>query len=73
MDTSTTEPAKPIRPEILADLQAVADAVAGGRPVDAELARRVRDRSDRARRETLDRLGVQDIGVQIIREMRNAE
>jgi hypothetical protein len=48
----------------------VADAVAAGRPVDPEIARRVRERSDRARQELLATRGAQDIGVQLIREAR---
>ena len=57
--------------EIQADIQAVALALAAGQQVDAAVARRVRERSDQARRATEQRLGVQEIGVQIIREMRD--
>ncbi len=38
----------PIPPDVMADLQAVADAVAAGRPVDPDVARRVRERSRNA-------------------------
>ncbi|HEY1376743.1 MAG TPA: hypothetical protein VGF55_08105 [Gemmataceae bacterium] len=58
-------------PTVEADARAVAEALAAGRPVDPAVARRVRDRSDRARRATEARLGVQDIGARIIREMRD--
>jgi hypothetical protein len=54
-----------------ADARAVADALAAGQSVDPAVARRVRERSDRARRATEARLGVQDIGGRIIREMRD--
>jgi hypothetical protein len=53
-----------------ADLQIVADCLAAGKPVPAEVARRVQERADRVRREILATHGVQDIGVQIIREIR---
>jgi hypothetical protein len=59
-----------IPPDVLADMQAVADSLNSGRPVDAEVARRVRQRADKARRELLATHGVQDIGVPIIREIR---
>jgi hypothetical protein len=68
---STTE-TKDNTAEVLADLQAVADAMESGRPVAPDVARRVRERSDQARRATEQRLGVQDIGARIIREMRDA-
>jgi hypothetical protein len=59
-----------VPPEVLADLQAVADALSGGNVVDAKVARRVRERAEQARRELLATRGVQDIGVQILREIR---
>jgi eukaryotic-like serine/threonine-protein kinase len=40
---------------------------------DPELLRRVQQRAERARKELLERFGVQELGVQIIREMRDAE
>jgi hypothetical protein len=57
----------------MADMQTVADAVAAGTPIPPDVVRRVRERSEKARRETLERFGVQDIGVAIIREMRDRE
>ena len=59
-----------IPPDVLADMQAVADSLNNGRPLDAEVARRVRQRADKARGELLATHGVQDIGVSIIREIR---
>ena len=63
----------PIPSEELADMQAVADAAAAGQPVDPEVARRVRERSERVRQEIFDRHGVVNVGADIIREMRDAE
>ena len=54
----------------MADSQIVADCLAAGKQVPAEVARRVRERADQARRQLLASHGVQDIGVQIIREIR---
>lgn len=62
-----------IPPEVLADLEEVARQAATGGVRDPELVRRIRERADKARRETLAKLGVQDIGVSIIREMRDAQ
>jgi hypothetical protein len=59
-----------VPPEVLADLQAVTDALTNGQPVDPEVARRIRDRAEKARRELLATRGVQEIGAQIIREIR---
>ena len=59
-----------IPPDVMADVQAVAEAVAAGKPLDPEMARRVRERADQVRQEILKEHGVQDIGVQIIRELR---
>jgi hypothetical protein len=59
-----------VPPDVTADLQLVADCVAAGTMVPPDVARRIQDRAARARQEILDMHGVQDIGVQIIREMR---
>jgi len=67
MDTTETNL---IPPDVMADLQLIADCVAAGKPVPPEVARRVQERAARARQEILEKHGVQDIGVQIIREMR---
>ena len=68
MTTKTTDTG--IRPEVMADMQAVSDALTSGKPVDREVARRVRQRAEEARQELLATRGVQEIGVQIIREIR---
>ena len=60
-----------ISPDVLADLEQVCHQAVTGGVRDPELIRRVTARSTRARQETLDRFGVQDIGVPIIREMRD--
>jgi len=52
------------------DSQIVADCLAAGKQVPPEVALRVRERADEARRQILATHGVQDIGVQIIREIR---
>ena len=68
MATETKDPVLP--PAVMADMQVVAEALAGARPLDPAVARRVRERADKARQELLAARGVQDIGVQIIREIR---
>jgi hypothetical protein len=57
----------------MADLEEVARQAASGGIRDPELLRRVTERAARARQEVLERFGVQDIGVSIIREMRDGE
>jgi hypothetical protein len=54
----------------LADAQAVAECVSTGRPIDPELARRVRARAQRITDELRTKHGVLDIGVPAIRELR---
>jgi len=61
MATPTTGSSVP--PDVLADLQAVTDALTNGQPVDPEVARRIRDRAENARRELLATRGVQGIGL----------
>src|SRR5260370_3154887 len=59
-----------IPPQVMADLEEVCRQVAGGGIVrDPELVRRIEERADKARQELLRRVGVQDIGGEIIREM----
>jgi hypothetical protein len=67
---ATNTQASGIPPDVLADMHAVADSLVGGEPVDPEVARRIRERADKARLEVLAAHGVQDIGVGIIREIR---
>jgi hypothetical protein len=62
-----------IPPEVMADMQAVTEALICGTPVAADVARRVQERAAKAREEVLASHGVQDIGVRIIREIRGDE
>ncbi len=61
------------RLDALADLKEVARQAMSGGIRDPEVLRRVRQRAERARAEVLQKFGIQEIGVQIIREMRDAE
>ena len=61
---------EPIPPDVLADLQAVADAIASGRPVDPEVARRIRARSATVQGELVRQHGVREIAVGLIRQGR---
>jgi hypothetical protein len=63
----------PIPADVLADMQAVADAVAAGRPLDPEVARRVRERSKKVQEELEQRYGVREIAVDLIRQTRDEE
>jgi len=54
---------------VLADAEAVA-AAAAGRPVDPEVAKRVRERSEKIQQQLLARFGVRDIAVDLIRQGR---
>jgi len=60
-----------IPPEVLADLEAVARQAAAGGVRDPELLRRVYERSAKAREELRQKYGVLNIGVEIIREIRD--
>jgi hypothetical protein len=62
-----TEATALITPDVLADLQAVADAVAARKPVDPEVARRVQERSRKVQEELLRQHGVREIAVELIR------
>jgi hypothetical protein len=59
--------------DVLADMQAVADAAAAGRPPDPEVARRVRERSARIQDELRRRYGVREIAVELVRQGRDEE
>jgi hypothetical protein len=56
--------------DVQADVQAVADHVATGKPLDPKVVRRIQKRSAQIQQEIRRQHGVQDIGVQIIRELR---
>jgi len=60
-----------IPPDVLADLVAVCRVVAREGVKDPELLRRITERANKAREEVREKFGVQDIGVKIIREMRD--
>jgi hypothetical protein len=64
------KPTNRIPPDVMADMQAVADAVVARRPVDPEVARRVRQRAQAITAEVRRKHGVLDIGVPAIRELR---
>ena len=66
-DFMTTET---ITTDVMDDAQAVADAVAAGKAVDPEVARRVQERSRLAQSELLKRFGVREIAVDLVREIR---
>jgi hypothetical protein len=71
---STTATNRLFPPEILADIEEVCRQAAAGKIVrDPELLRRVSERSAKVQEEALNRHGVQDIGVHIIRQMRERE
>ena len=59
-----------VAPDIMADVQVVADCFASGHPVPPDVARRVHERAAAVRRQILERQAVHDIGVEIIRELR---
>ena len=65
-----TRPHSLIPPDVMADMQAVADAVAARRPVDPEVARRVREQAQAITEELRQKYGELDIGVPAIRELR---
>jgi hypothetical protein len=67
---STHQPT-PVPPDILADLEATARYAATGQ-ADPEALRRIGERATKARAELERKVGVQEISVQIIREMRDA-
>jgi hypothetical protein len=69
MNTTGTETTG-VTPDILADAQAVLDAVSAGKPLDPEVARRVHEHAQRIREEVYQKHGLLDIGVPAIRELR---
>ncbi len=68
MDTPETTNATP--QDVRDDMQAVADALAAGRPVPPDVARRVRERSEKVQEQLLRRYGVREIAVDLIRQGR---
>jgi len=58
-------------PTIEADAQTIIEQVMTGKPVDPEAARRVHERAQQIRREILEKHGVLDVAVDLIRETRD--
>jgi hypothetical protein len=73
MNTATIPDAERVASDIMADLEAVCEAVATGRKIDPQLRRRIDERADKVRDDIFHKHGVLDIGVPIIRELRDAE
>ena len=68
---TTVEKSRAIDPEVLADLEAVCNTK--GIVRDPKLLRRITERADQVRQETLKQFGVQEIGAEIIRTMHDPE
>lgn len=71
-DMGTDTPNSLDRYDLRADSLAVARAISEGTVPDPEIVRRVRERAEKARLELLGTQGMQDMGVQLIREIRGA-
>ena len=69
MATVAKRPA--IDPEVFADLEAVCNTK--GIVRDPKILCRITERADRARQDTLELFGVQEIGAEIIRAMHDPE
>jgi hypothetical protein len=63
----------PISTDLLADMQAVADALAVGKLVSPDVEQRIRERSEEAQKELLRQYGVREIAVDLVRETRDEE
>jgi hypothetical protein len=61
------------RSQALADLKEVARQATTGAISDPELVRRIQARARAAREQVREKFGIQEIGVNIIREMRDAQ
>jgi hypothetical protein len=68
---TTVEKSPAIDPDVLADLEAVCNTK--GIVRDPKLLRRITERADRVREETLKQFGVQEIGAEFIRAMHDPE
>jgi hypothetical protein len=70
---STASPTTgPIPADVLADGEAIVEAVMAGRKPDPEVAKRVRERAEKVTEEIRQKHGVQNIGTQIIRDLRDS-
>jgi hypothetical protein len=63
----------PLPADVLKDMQTVADAAVAGTRVDPEVARRIRERSERVQEELVRRYGIREIAVDLIRQGRDEE
>jgi hypothetical protein len=68
-----TKPASFIPSELMADSDAVIAHVLSRKPLDPEVYRRVRERSERITEEVRQEHGILDIAVQLVRETREEE
>ena len=62
-----------IPPELMADSDAVIEHVLSRKPLDPEVYRRVRERSERITEEVRQEHGILDVAVQLVRETRDEE
>jgi hypothetical protein len=62
-----------IDPKVIADLDAVLEHAYAGTPVEPELARRVRERSEAVQKKLREKYGELNIAVDLIREIRDEE
>jgi hypothetical protein len=60
-------------PEVMADLDAILEHAYAGTPVEPELARRIRGRSEAVQKTLRDKSGELNIAVDLIREIRDEE
>jgi hypothetical protein len=59
-----------IPPDLQAELQAVIEHAMTGKPLDPDMVRRIRERSEKIQEELFQKYGILDIGVPAIRELR---
>jgi hypothetical protein len=60
-------------PQVEADLAAVMDHVASGKPLDPAVARRVQERGEKIRQEVFAKSGPLNVAVDLIREGRDED
>jgi hypothetical protein len=71
---STAAKASAIEPDELADMEEVCRLISQGKPVtDTELLKRIRERSEAVQREIVEKHGMVDWAVDLIREARDEE
>lgn len=70
--STETKNTSSIPPDVLADLYAAADAADAGIPVDPEVLKRIRERSDKARERIRQQHGLLNICAEVIRESRDS-